>query len=203
MKLPLIIGIAGGTGSGKTTITNKIIEQFPQQITILNQDSYYRSFNDLSFQEREKINFDHPDSFDWNLLFKHLDDLKNNVPVESPVYDFKKHARSKQTELKKPSPIVIIEGILIFDNPKLRELMNIKIFVDTDSDIRIIRRIERDIKERGRSLPSIIDQYYETVRPMHIDFVEPTKRFADVIIPEGGFNLIGIDMIIAKIKSCL
>ena len=203
MKTPLLIGIAGGTGSGKTTITEKIIEKFPDQITIINQDSYYRAFNDLPLKERAKINFDHPDSFDWLLLFKHLENLKNNVPIESPIYDFKNHCRSSATVLKKPAPIIIIEGILIFDNPQLRELMDIKIFVDTDSDIRILRRIERDIEERGRSLPSIIAQYYETVRPMHIEFVEPTKRSADVIIPEGGYNLIGIDMIIAKIKSCL
>ncbi len=203
MKTPLIIGIAGGTGSGKTTITDKIIDQFMHQITILNQDSYYRAFNDLPFHEREKINFDHPDSFDWFLLLKHLENLKNNVPIESPVYDFKNHSRSSEKKLKKPAPIVIIEGILIFENPLLRKLMDIKIFVDTDSDIRILRRIERDMQERGRSLPSIIKQYHETVRPMHIEFVEPTKRFADVIIPEGGHNLIGIDMIIAKIKSCL
>jgi uridine kinase len=203
MTPPLIIGIAGGTGSGKTTITDIIIEQFAQQITILNQDSYYRAFNDLPFQEREKINFDHPDSFDWLLLLKHLESLKNNVPVESPVYNFKTHSRSEETRLKKPAPIVIIEGILIFDNPQLRSLMDVKIFVDTDSDIRILRRIERDMEERGRSLTSIIKQYYDTVRPMNIEFVEPTKRFADLIIPEGGHNLIGIDMIIAKIKSCL
>ena len=203
MKTPLIIGIAGGTGSGKTTITDKIVAEFPQQITILNQDSYYRAFNDLPLRERAKINFDHPESFDWELLFKHLENLKNNVPIEAPVYDFKEHCRSSIKELKKPNPIIIIEGILIFDNPELRNLMDIKIFVDTDSDIRILRRIERDIEERGRSLPSIIAQYHETVRPMHIEFVEPTKRYADVIIPEGGHNLIGIDMIIAKIKSCL
>ncbi|MBW6516038.1 MAG: uridine kinase [Candidatus Cloacimonetes bacterium] len=203
MKTPLLIGIAGGTGSGKTTITEKIIEKFPDQITIINQDSYYRAFNDLPLKAREKINFDHPDSFDWLLLFKHLENLKNNVPIESPIYDFKKHCRSSATIMKKPAPIIIIEGILIFDNPQLRELMDIKIFVDTDSDIRILRRIERDIEERGRSLPSIIAQYYETVRPMNIEFVEPTKRYANVIIPEGGYNLIGIDMIIAKIKSCL
>ncbi len=203
MKKPLIIGIAGGTGSGKTTITGKIIEQFPEQITIINQDSYYRAFNNLPLDERAKINFDHPNSFDWELLLKHLKNLKNNVPVEAPVYDFKKHCRAESRDLKKPAAIVIIEGILIFDNPELRELMDIKIFVDTDSDIRILRRIKRDIEERGRSLPSIIKQYHNTVRPMHIEFVEPTKRFADVIIPEGGHNLIGIDMILTKIKSCL
>ena len=203
MKTPLLIGIAGGTGSGKTTITEKIVEQFPDQITIINQDSYYRAFNNLPLEQRKKINFDHPDSFDWLLLFKHLENLKNNVPIEAPIYDFKKHNRSSRTILKKPSPIIIIEGILIFDNKQLRELMDIKIFVDTDSDIRILRRIARDIEERGRSLSSVIAQYNETVRPMHIEFVEPTKRFADVIIPEGGYNLIGIDMIIAKIKSCL
>jgi|SRR5690554_2869599 uridine kinase len=203
MKRSLIIGIAGGTGSGKTTITARIIEKFPEQITILNQDSYYRAFNNLSLEVRAKINFDHPNSFDWELLLKHLKNLKNNVPVEAPVYDFKKHCRAEKKDLKKPAPIIIIEGILIFDNPDLRKLMDIKIFVDTDSDIRILRRIVRDIEERGRSLPSIISQYNDTVRPMHIEFVEPTKRFADVIIPEGGHNLIGIDMILAKIKSCL
>jgi uridine kinase len=203
MKKPLIIGIAGGTGSGKTTITDRIAEQVPDRITLISQDSYYKSFNNLSLEERAKINYDHPATFDWDLLLSHVKSLKQNVPVNAPVYDFKKHLRSKLTLLKKPGTIIIIEGILIFDHPELRKLMDIKIFVDTDADIRILRRIERDINERGRDLDSVTHQYYDTVRPMHIEFVEPSKRFADVIIPEGGHNLIGIDMIISKVKSYL
>jgi uridine kinase len=203
MPHPIIIGIAGGTGSGKSTIAKIIRENVKNNITILTQDSYYRSFGHLSKEEREHINFDHPNSFDTKLLIEHIKLLKNKIPINMPVYDFKTHLRKEETVLKKPSKIIIVEGILIFENRELRNLMDIKIFVDTDADIRILRRIERDMKERGRTLQSIIEQYRDTVRPMHLEFVEPSKRFADIIIPEGGHNKIAIDLIISKIKSIL
>ncbi|HPM03383.1 MAG: uridine kinase [Candidatus Cloacimonetes bacterium] len=199
MSKPVIIGIAGGSGSGKTTITKEINNTFENKVSILMQDNYYKNFDKLSMEERAKINFDHPNSFDINLFIEHIESLKNKIPIEMPIYDFKNHLRSHESIMIQPTSIIIIEGILIFDNKKLRELMDIKIFVDTDADIRILRRIQRDIKERGRSLDSIIDQYLETVRPMHIEFVEPSKRHADIIVPEGGFNKIAIDMIITKI----
>ncbi len=203
MPNPIIIGIAGGTGSGKSTIANIIMKNIKNNITILTQDSYYRSFGHLSEEERNHINFDHPNSFDTKLLIEHIKLLKNKIPINMPVYDFKTHLRKKETILKKPAKIIIIEGILIFENKELRDLMDIKIFVDTDADVRILRRIERDMKERGRTLKSIIEQYRETVRPMHLEFVEPSKRFADIIIPEGGHNKIAIDLIISKIKTIL
>ena len=203
MPKPVIIGIAGGTGSGKSTIADAIISDVIDDLTIITQDAYYKSFPDLSFEEREKINFDHPATFDNELLIEHIKSLKQRVPVEMPIYDYSKHLRTEKSIPLKPSKIIIIEGILIFENPKLRDLMDIKIFVDTDADIRILRRIKRDIAERGRDLGSVIDQYLTTVRPMHIEFVEPSKKYADVIIPEGGYNKIGIDMIVSKIKSIL
>ena len=178
MPKPIIIGIAGGTGSGKTSITNAIFKEVGEHLTIIPQDSYYKDFSELSLEERKKINFDHPNSLDNELLAKHI-------------------------ELIIPAKIIVVEGILVFESTKLRDIMDIKIFVDTDADVRILRRVERDMNERGRSLESIITQYRETVRPMHIEFVEPSKRFADIIIPEGGRNLIGIDMIIAKIKTII
>jgi len=199
--MPLIIGIAGGTGSGKSTIADAIQEEVRGQITILKHDNYYRNFKDLSFDERAKLNYDHPKTFETELLIEHIRTLKNQVPIETPVYDFEKHLRTNKTVRENPSKIIIVEGILIFENKKLRNLLDIKIFVDTDADIRILRRIQRDMDERGRSLDSVLKQYRETVRPMHIEFVEPSKRFADVIIPEGGYNKIGIDMILAKVKS--
>ncbi|MCK4654769.1 MAG: uridine kinase [Candidatus Cloacimonetes bacterium] len=201
MSAPVIIGISGGTGSGKSTIADAIQKEVKDHITIIMQDSYYKNFSHLSIKERSKINFDHPETIDTELFIKHIELLKKNVPVEIPIYDFKTHTRTSKTVLKKPSKIIILEGILLFENEKLRNLMDIKIFVDTDADIRILRRIERDMNERGRDLDSIIKQYRETVQPMHIEFVEPSKRFANVIIPEGGFNKIGIDMIAAKIRE--
>ncbi|MBT3169479.1 MAG: uridine kinase [Candidatus Cloacimonetes bacterium] len=199
--MPLVIGIAGGTGSGKSTIADAIQEEVRGQITILKHDNYYRNFKDLSFDERAKLNYDHPKTFETELLIEHIKTLKNQVPIETPVYDFEKHLRTNQTIRENPSKIIIVEGILIFENKELRDLLDIKIFVDTDADIRILRRIQRDMDERGRSLESVLKQYRKTVRPMHIEFVEPSKRFADVIIPEGGYNKIGIDMILAKVKS--
>jgi uridine kinase len=203
MERPLIIGIAGGTGSGKTTIAAAIQDQLRENITFIPQDAYYRSFSDMNWDERAKINFDHPDSFDNELLIRHLQALKSGLPIYMPVYDFKSHLRSEETILKRPAKIIIVEGILIFADESLREEFDIRIFVDTDADIRILRRIERDIQDRGRSLESVLHQYRATVRPMHNEFVEPTKRFADVIIPEGGHNLVGIDMIVGKLKSIL
>ena len=203
MPTPVIIGIAGGTGSGKSTITDAIRREVKNQITLIPQDSYYKNFGLLPPEKRNKINYDHPDSFDNELLMEHLKLLKKNIPIQKPIYDFKTHSRIDKTTLIKPSRIIIVEGILIFENEQLRKLMDIKIFVDTDADIRILRRIDRDIKERGRSLESIVLQYRNTVQPMHIEFVEPSKRYADIIIPEGGANKIGINMIVTKIKNIL
>lgn len=203
MPTPVIIGLAGGTGSGKSTITDAIRSEVKNQITLIPQDSYYKNFGLLPPEKRNKINYDHPDSFDNELLIEHLKLLKKNIPLQKPIYDFKTHSRIDKTILIKPSRIIIVEGILIFENEQLRELMDIKIFIDTDADIRILRRIERDIKERGRSLESVILQYRNTVQPMHIEFVEPSKRYADIIIPEGGSNKIGINMIVTKIRNIL
>lgn len=201
MPNPVVIGISGGTGSGKSTITDAIQKKVKSNITLIPQDNYYKNFVELSPEERAKINFDHPASFDNELLIEHITLLKKRIPIEMPIYDFKKHARTKTTITKLPSKIIILEGILIFENAKLRDLMDIKIFVDTDADLRILRRINRDMVERGRTLESIIKQYQSTVRPMHIEFVEPSKKYAHVIIPEGGKNTIGIDMIVAKIND--
>ncbi len=203
MPQPVIIGIAGGTGSGKTTIADAIIKEIQENITIITQDSYYKSFEQVTLEERHKINFDHPRSFDTDLLLDHLKSLKQRVPIRMPLFDYVTHLRKKETILKNPNKIIILEGILIFDQEDIRNMCDIKIFVDTDADIRILRRISRDMKERGRELESIMNQYLNTVRPMHLEFVEPSKRFADIIIPEGGFNKIGIDMIITKIRDIL
>ena len=203
MPTPVIIGLAGGTGSGKSTITDAIRSEVKNQITLIPQDSYYKNFGLLPIEKRNKINYDHQESFDNALLMEHLKLLKKKIPIQKPIYDFKTHSRIDKTTLIKPSKIIIVEGILIFENEQLRDLMDIKIFVDTDADIRILRRIERDIKERGRNLESIIIQYRNTVQPMHIEFVEPSKRYADIIIPEGGANKIGINMIVTKIRNIL
>ncbi|MBC8416097.1 MAG: uridine kinase [Candidatus Cloacimonetes bacterium] len=203
MPTPVIIGLAGGTGSGKSTITDAIRSEVKDHITLIPQDSYYKNFGLLPIEKRNKINYDHPDSFDNELLMEHLKLLKKNIPIQKPIYDFKTHSRIDKTTLIKPSKIIIVEGILIFENEQLRKLMDIKIFVDTDADIRILRRIERDINERGRSLESVVLQYRNTVQPMHIEFVEPSKRYADIIIPEGGANKIGINMIVTKIRNIL
>lgn len=201
MTTPVVIGIAGGTGSGKSTITDAIKRKVEDKITVLTQDSYYKSFGHMTLEERHRINYDHPETFDNEFLVSHIKLLKKNKPINMPTYDYASHMRTDKTIQKKPSKIIIVEGILIFENKALRDLLDIKIFVDTDADLRILRRIERDIKERGRSLKSVIKQYYSTVRPMHIDFVEPSKRYAHIIIPEGGQNEIGIDMIVSKIKD--
>jgi len=203
MFQPVIIGISGGTGSGKTTITNEIQRIVGESITIIPQDAYYNSFAHLTVRERDLINFDHPHSFDLELMTEHLKMLKKKQAIDSPIYDFTTHLRKKETIRLEPSKIIIIEGILIFANEKLRNEMDIKVFVDTPADIRVLRRIERDISERGRTLRSVIDQYRRSVRPSHREFVEPSKSFADVIIPEGGNNRIGINMLVAQIQNIL
>lgn len=200
---PIIIGIAGGTGSGKTSVTNAIEASISDHITVIPQDAYYRDFSELSFEQRIDINYDHPNSVDMELLVEHLKSLRNSVPIDQPIYDFKAHKRLKERVKVFPNSIIIVEGILIFNDEELRDLLDIKIYVDTDPDIRILRRIERDMLERGRTLDSIIQRYRTMVRPMHILFVEPTKRFADVIVPEGGHNKIAIDMIISRLKQIL
>jgi uridine kinase len=201
---PLIIGIAGGTGSGKTTVVNIILERTgPEHVAILAHDSYYKDLSALPFEERRKVNFDHPDSLDTPLLIEHIRQLKHSIPASAPIYDFKTHTRTHQTIIIQPQPVILVEGILIFVEPDLRNLFDIKIFVDTDADIRFIRRLQRDIAERGRTSQSVINQYLSTVRPMHLEFVEPSKRYADVIIPEGGLNTVALDMIVARIEALL
>jgi uridine kinase len=198
----LVIGICGGTGSGKTTITERIISALsPESVLVLQQDHYYKNFPHFSLEERARQNFDHPDAFDNSLFIEHARLLGEGRPIDRPVYDFTKHERAAQTVCMNPSPALILEGILIFENKALRELMDIKIFVDTDADLRFIRRLIRDIRERGRTVDSVVSQYLATVRPMHNEFVEPSKRHADVIIPEGGHNEVGIDLVIQKIRS--
>lgn len=200
----LIIGISGGTGSGKTTLANRIIEELNDpNIVVIKQDAYYKSHEEMTIEQRNKINFDHPDALDTALLIKHIHALKDGHSVRMPVYDFNTHLRKTETVCIQPHKVIILEGILIFENKGLRNLLDIKIFVDTDSDIRILRRLKRDINERGRTFESVHSQYVDTVRPMHLEFVEPSKKYADIIVPEGGLNPIAIDMIVSKIKSIL
>lgn len=197
----LVIGIAGGTGSGKTTLTNRLKERFGKDISVIRHDDYYRSQDDISFEERVKTNYDHPDSFETDLLIEHLKQLKNGHSIECPVYSFSEHTRTKETRKIDPTKVIIVEGILIFQNPELLNMLDIRIFVDTDPDVRILRRILRDVKERGRSLDSVVTQYLSTVKPMHEQFVEPSKRNADIIVLEGGYNLVALDMIIQRIQG--
>ena len=204
MPRTLTIGICGGTGSGKTTITNRLTEALSEDsVLLLQQDHYYKDTPHLPLDERAKQNFDHPDSLDTQLLISHVRALREGQAIERPVYDFTQHRRVPATVHLEPRPALIVEGILIFENSALRGLCDIKIFVDTEADLRFIRRLRRDIRERGRTVESVTDQYMATVRPMHMEFVEPSKRYADVIIPEGGYNEVGIDLVIQKIRSLL
>lgn len=201
---PVVIGVAGGTGSGKTSVTKSISNRFTDKsILVIEQDSYYKNQSHLSFEERLNINYDHPLAFDNDLLIEHIETLLENKPVDKPIYDYKMHTRSKEVISVEPKEVIIIEGILILEDPRLVDLMDIKVFVDTDADIRIIRRLLRDIKDRGRTLDSVIDQYVHSVRPMHLQFVEPTKRYADIIIPEGGENRVAIDIMATKVEKIL
>lgn len=203
-KQPVTIGVAGGTGSGKTTVSNQILERVgSKHIAYLPHDVYYRELDHLSPEDRARINFDHPDSLDTPLLIEHIKNLQQGKAVEIPVYDFTRHMRQDYTTHVEPQPIILVEGILIFAESELRPLFDIKIFVDTDADIRFIRRLRRDIDERGRTADSVIEQYLSTVRPMHLKFVEPSKRYANVIVPEGGFNWVAIDMIADRIRSMM
>lgn len=201
---PLIIGIAGGTGSGKTTVTASILKLLQQErIVVIQHDSYYRDLSAYKGLTPDKINFDHPDSLQTDLLVKHLQELREGKSIEQPIYNFTTHHRLKETHVIEPKEIVIVEGILIFVDKALRELMDIKIFLDTDADERLIRRIRRDIMERGRSVDSVMTQYMSTVKPMHLEFVEPSKHWADIIIPRGAENTVAIDMVVTKIRSML
>jgi uridine kinase len=203
MKM-LVIGIAGGTGSGKSTVARNIVKELPNEtIAIIDYDSYYKDRQDLSFEERCKLNYDHPESLDTQLLVDHIKRLKKGETVEIPIYDFKTHSRLKETRTVTPTHILVVEGILTFVEKALRDEFDMKIFVDTDADIRIFRRVRRDMEERGRSFQSIREQYYNAVRPMHLQFIEPSKRWADVIFPEGGENQVALDMIVGKLKHVL
>ena len=197
-----IIGVAGGTGSGKSTLVKRLQEAFREEdVATLCHDYYYKAHPELTYEERTRLNYDHPQAFDTDMLVEHIRALKNNVPIEHPVYSFVEHNRTDETVSVKPSKVIIIDGILIFENKELRELMDIKVFVDTDADVRLARRILRDVRDRGRSMESVINQYTSTVKPMHEEFVEPSKRYADVIIPEGGFNSVAVAMLIQNIRS--
>ena len=200
----IIIGIAGGTGSGKTTLTERLRDHFGQnEVSVINHDSYYKRHDELPYAERCKLNYDHPDSFDTELMVQHLQALRRGEAVEVPVYNYAIHNRSDQTVTVRPAPVIIVEGILIFASPELCELMDLKVFVDTDADVRILRRIVRDVKARGRTLDSVVTQYLTTVKPMHEQFVEPSKRKADLIVPEGGRNAVALDMLIKWVSNHL
>ncbi|MCM3161875.1 MULTISPECIES: uridine kinase [Bacillaceae] len=203
-KKPVVIGVAGGSGSGKTSVTKAIYEHFKgHSILMLEQDFYYKDQSHLPFEQRLNTNYDHPFAFDNDLLIEHLNMLLHHEAIEKPVYDYKLHTRSEDVIVVEPKDVIILEGILILEDERLRDLMDIKLFVDTDADLRIIRRILRDIKERGRSIDSVIEQYISVVRPMHNQFIEPTKRYADIIIPEGGQNMVAIDLMVTKIQTIL
>ena len=202
MTRPFVIGVAGGTGSGKTTVVKRIMDALGEtDVTVLAHDRYYRDHPDLRLEERGGLNYDHPNSLDTDLLVGHLRALREGRSADLPVYDFTRHVRKPETMPVQPGSAIIVEGILIFADSELRSLMDVKVFVDTDSDIRFIRRLQRDIAERGRTVPSVIDQYMSTVKPMHDEFVEPSKRYADLIVPEGGYNQVAVDMLLTLIRS--
>ena len=199
-----VIGVAGGTGSGKSTLVKRLQEAFScEDVATLCHDYYYKAHPELSYEERTKLNYDHPDAFDTDMLVEHIRTLKNGEVIERPVYSFVEHNRTDERVVVKPSKVIIIDGILIFENKELRDQMDIKVFVDTDADLRLARRILRDVRERGRSMESVINQYTTTVKPMHEQFVEPSKKYADVIIPEGGFNSVAVQMLIQNIRSLI
>ena len=203
-KRPIVIGVTGGSGSGKTTVSKAIYENLRgQSIQIINQDTYYNDQADMTMEERKAVNYDHPLAFDTALLIEQLDALRHNQAVEMPVYDYKEYTRSQATVHVEPQDVIILEGILILDDERLRDMMDIKVYVDADDDIRILRRIQRDMQERGRSLESIISQYLKTVKPMYHQFIEPTKRYADIIVPEGGENHVAIDILTTKVRDVL
>ena len=199
----LVIGIAGGTGSGKSTLTKQLVNHFGDQITVLKHDDYYKAHDEMTYEERTHLNYDHPNAFDTDLMLQHLRQLKKGEPINCPIYDYTVHNRSRNFQVIYPTKVIIVEGILIFENKELCKEMDIKIFVDTDADISIIRRIQRDVIERARSLESVISQYMNTVKPMHEEFVEPSKKNADIIVLEGGMNLVAMDMIKNRIRQHL
>ena len=199
----LVIGIAGGSGSGKTTLMNNVIAQFGGEITVLSHDNYYKRHDELTYEERCQLNYDEPAALETDLMARQLDELRHGRAIDCPVYDFTNHNRSDETVRIEPNPVIIVEGILIFENQPLRELMDIRIFVDTDADIRLCRRIKRDVNKRGRTLESVLMQYQQTVKPMHEKYVEPSKRFAHIVVPEGGKNPVALDMIMGRIQRHL
>ena len=201
---PIVIAVAGGTGSGKTTVATKILERVgTENIACIPHDAYYRDLSHLTASERAQVNFDHPNSLETELMIENLKVLRAGRAVDIPVYDFTTHTRTKKTRRVEPAPVILVEGILVFAEPELRKLFDVKLYVDTDADVRFIRRLRRDIEVRGRTVESVCDQYLGTVRPMHLEFVEPSKRYADVIIPEGGFNEVAIEMVAARVRGML
>ena len=199
----LVIGIAGGTGSGKTTLMNNIMDRFAGMVTVLSHDNYYKRHDELTFEERSGLNYDEPDAIETSLMVKHLKALRAGQSIDCPVYDFTRHNRSDETVRLEPKPVIIVEGILIFENEPLRSLMDIRLFVDTDADVRLCRRIKRDVTKRGRTLESVLTQYQATVKPMHEKYVEPSKKYANLVIPEGGKNMVALDMILGRIQKHL
>ena len=203
MEDVLVIGIAGGTGSGKTTLMKNLVLHFGGKVTVLSHDNYYKRHDELPLEQRSQLNYDEPDALETDLMAHHLDQLRRGIAIDCPVYDFSNHNRSNETVRIEPNPVIIVEGILIFENQPLRELMDIRIFVDTDADVRLCRRIKRDVNKRGRSLESVLLQYQQTVKPMHEKYVEPSKRFAHIVVPEGGKNAVALDMITGHIQRHL
>ena len=203
MKDILVIGIAGGTGSGKTTLMENLVKRFGDNVTVLSHDNYYRRRDDMTLEERSKVNYDEPAALETDLMVRHLDKLRQGEAIECPVYDFSQHNRSNKTTTIEPKRVIIVEGILIFEDDALRDLMDIRIFVDTDADVRLGRRILRDVEERGRTLQSVLDQYQTTVKPMHEMYVEPSKKYAHLVVPEGGRNFVALDMILSRIERHL